>query len=202
MPLQRFLPGLFEFGEWTGRSSVRRVPLPSPYDQRQLFRRLYRADQRARESGCRASELRRPAAAAAVTSHTNRVFDSENNRATVCSGSSSCVEIVRHGADIDLRAPATGKCHFGDGHRQATFAQVVAASHQTLADGLMQRLESTFGELRVDLGHVATRLAVQPGVVGTAQFVARDDRPGTADFPVASHPWSRTDAHPPPVPGH
>ena len=141
MPLQRLLPGLFEFGDAARRPSARRRAAAVAYDQRQLFRRLYRADQAHRNPVVAHQSFEGLLLWRSHFADEPRIRFGEQP----CDGLqrlSQLVEIMGDGADIDMRAPAAGKRHFGDGHGQATFAQVVAASHQTRADGLMQRLET------------------------------------------------------------
>ena len=56
-----------------------------------------------------------------------------------------------------MNAQATGKGHLGSGNGESTFAQIVARSHGTAADRLMQRRERCSGSRCVDGGHLPTR---------------------------------------------
>jgi hypothetical protein len=80
--------------------------------------------------------------------------------------------LLAQSIDFQFDSQATGERHFGDGHRQAAFAEVVATSQKSLVDRLMELLVEPQSQRGIDVRNLATLSLVDQRVVGTTEFLS------------------------------
>ena len=101
------------------------------------------------------------------------MFDSLN-KSTAASNLASATTgrgFVGHGGQLDLGSQPAGEGHFGGGHGQAAFAQVVTRADQAGVDRLVHRGERFLGQRGIDLGHFAAGETFDQRKMRAAQLV-------------------------------
>ena len=151
---QRFLPRFFQHVQLGGDPAARTIS------------NSRRRTSPIRACGTPASAASNSSARSGRTSQRKRVLDSANEQHDL-----GQIAFPRHVFQRQPGAQAAGKGHFGRGHRQPAFAQVVARPDQAGVDRLVQRREVLLGAAADRLRRLAAREPLDQGEMRTAQLV-------------------------------